>query len=476
MKYKVKLAALSAMLCANAIADPVYLPPAQNLTYGNSSNNQSIMSSITNPAAAAAQLGNEDNQFRFGILSSLGVGYEFGNVNQLYNTIDSSKGTITSPMTPADLQTLYISNCPTGTCTGPQQTAFINNVVTTINTSTAVTTLNNDLRMLQRDGNVSVFGDVHVPLTPFVVTRKGWGGSFVLDANASAIANLSFIKDSLAISTADATTIANNYASYVSGGSVGTFNNYPTISNDSTLLVKAAVVEEIGLGYSRPVLSRETGNLTAGVRAKYYKVKLVRDAQKLDTSNGAQNTFNASKSYTSSSGIGLDVGTLWTAKRYRVGAWVNNLNTPSFKYNSITAADLTAAGYINSAIISQLTADETYKMKPQLELEGAFYSESQNWVLNAGLDGNAVPDPVGRDFQWATLSAAYATNSWWIPGIRLGYRTNLAGSKLSYATGGLTLLKALSLDVAYGLDKITDNKGKSIPRSAMINLGIQMTF
>lgn len=126
--------------------------------------------------------------------------------------------------------------------------------------------------------------------------------------------------------------------------------------------------------------------------------------------------------------------------------------------------------------MAQLNGGATYEMKPQLQLEGAVYSESQNWVVNAGLDANAVPDPVGRDFQWLTLSGAYATDSWWIPGARVGYRTNLAGSKLSYVTGGLTMFKALSLDVAYGLDSVTDDKGNSIPRSAMINLGLQMTF
>lgn len=477
MKYKIKLAALSVMLSANAIADPVYLPPGSNLTYGSSSNNQSIMSSITNPAAAAAQLGTEDSQYRFGILSSIGVGYEFGNVNQLYNTIDGSKGTITAPITPATLQSLYLAAGCSASCTPAQSATLATSIATTINTSTAVATLNNDLRMLQQDGNATVFGDVHVPLTPFVVTRKGWGGSIVLDANVSAIANLSFIQDPLFINPTTAGTIGSTYATYVApppgNNSAGTYT-LPTIPNDSTLLVKAAVVGEVGLGYSRPVLSRETGNLTAGVRAKYYQVKLVRQAKMLTASNGAQNTFNASKSYTTGSGLGLDVGTLWTAKRYRLGAWVNNINTPSFKYNAIDPVVL--AGYTNAAVKAQLSAGDTYEMKPQLQLEGAFFSESQNWVLNAGLDGNAVKDPVGRDFQWATLSAAYATSSWWIPGARVGYRTNLAGSKLSYVTGGLTMFKALSLDVAYGLDKITDNKGKSIPRSAMINLGLQMTF
>jgi len=435
MKNKVKIAVLSSMLCANAFADPVYLPPGSNLTYGASSNNQSIMSSITNPAAAAADLSNEESQYRFGLIN-IGGGYEFGNFNNLFNTVDNTKTLLTKPIT-------LTGNAATDLAT-------INNVINSVNTTSAA---------LQRDGNASIFFGGHIPLTPLVVTRKGWGGSIVLDANASAIANMTFIADQMHLLT------------FAPSGT-----SYTLPANDSTLLVKAAVVGELGLGYSRPVLSRETGDLTAGVRAKYYQVKLARDAQLLINSTGAQSTLKASQTYTSSSGVGLDVGTLWTAKRYRVGAWINNINAPSFKYNTITAAELQTSGYTNTAIINQLSADQTYKMKPQIEMEGAFYSESQNWVLNAGLDGNAVQDPVGRDFQWGTLSAAYATSSWWIPGIRVGYRTNLAGSKLSYVTGGLTMFKALSLDIAYGLDSIKDNSGKSIPRSAMINLGFQMTF
>ena len=483
MKFKVKLAALSVMLCANAIADPVYLPPGPNLTYGASSNNQSIMSSITNPAAAAAQLSQEESQYRFGVLSSIGAGYEFGNVKELYNQIDGAQQTMTTPVQGVDLVPIYTTACTTTpNCSGPgEMAAFANNIANFVNTSAQVATLNNTiLPALEKDGNATAFFGGHVPIMPLVVTKKNWGGSFVLDINASAVANMSFIQDPFSLSNAAATQLATDFSTYYAAG--GNPNSYTppditgNLSNDSTLLVKAAVVGELGLGYSRPVLQSETGDLTAGVRAKYYQVRLVRDAQQLITSNGAQNTFNASQSYTSSSGMGLDLGTLWTAKRYRVGAWVNNINSPSFKYNTIDSATLIAAGYTKTAIINQLSADETYTMKPQLELEGAVYSESQNWVLNAGLDGNAVKDPVGRDFQWATVSAAYATSSWWIPGARVGYRTNLAGSKLSYVTGGLTMFKALSLDIAYGLDSITDNNGNKIPRSAMINLGLQMTF
>ena len=213
------------------------------------------------------------------------------------------------------------------------------------------------------------------------------------------------------------------------------------------------------------------------MRVKYYQVKLAHRAERLtNSSNGSQNTLEADQTYTANTGVGLDWGALWASKHYRAGAWINNINKPSFKYNTITAAELGTPPYTNLTIRNQLTKEQTYEMKPQLQLEGAVFSESQNWVVNLGLDANAVPDPVGRDFQWMTLSTAYATDSWWIPGVRLGYRSNLAGSKLSYATGGLTLFKALSLDVAYGLESVKDNKGQSLPRSAMVNLNLQMTF
>ncbi|NOU00150.1 MAG: conjugal transfer protein TraF [Gallionella sp.] len=459
MKYSFKFATLTLLLCANAFATPVYQPPGANLTYGSSSNNQSIMSSVANPAAGAAVLKREDNQYRAGLIT-IGGGYEVGNVSGLSNLIDSTK-------TKLNAQTIG------ATCDLNQPDAVI---VACVNTN-FVAPVNSLLGLLQKDGNGSVFFGGHVPVMPLVVSKNKWGGSFVLDANVSGIANGSVIKDNIAdITTADVAAIK------ASG-------KYTPPTNDSTLLVKAAVTSELGLGFSRSILIREadtntigemtadklkSGELTAGVRLKYYQVKLANKAQRQQTSTGgSQSTLKASQTYTANSGVGLDVGGLWTSRRYRVGAWVSNLNKPSFKYSPV---DLTGLGYTNAAIINQLSTTTTYEMKPQLQMEGAIFSESQNWVINGGLDVNAVPDAVGREFQWMTLSAAYATNSWWIPGARLGYRSNRAGSKLSYLTGGLTLFKALSLDAAVSTDKVTDNNGKSAPRSAMLNLNLQMTF
>jgi hypothetical protein len=457
MKHTYKLVTLTSLLCANAFATPVYQPPGANLTYGSSSNNQSIMSSVANPAAGAAVLKREDNQYRAGLFT-IGGGYEVGNISGLSNQIDSTK-------TKLNAQTIG------ATCDLNQSDAVI---VACVNTN-FVAPVNSLLGSLQKDGNGSVFFGGHVPVMPLVVSKSKWGGSFVLDANVSGIANGSVIKDNVAdITTADVAGIK------ASG-------KYTPPTNDSSLLVKAAVTSELGLGFSRSVLTREadtntigemtadklqSGELTAGVRLKYYQVKLANKAQQQQTATGgSQSTLKASQTYTSNSGIGLDVGGLWTSRRYRVGAWVSNLNKPSFKYKAI---DLT--GYTSASVISQLSGTTTYEMKPQLQMEGAIFSESQNFVINGGLDANAVPDAVGREFQWMTLSAAYATSSWWIPGARVGYRSNRAGSKLSYITGGLTLFKALSLDAAVSTAKVTDNNGKSAPRSAMLNLNLQMTF
>lgn len=465
MKHPYKLAAFTSLLCANAFATPVYQPPGANLTYGSSSNNQSIMSSVANPAAGAAVLKREDNQYRAGLIT-IGGGYEVGNVNNLANQIDNTKTTLAANQTvPATL----IAYSGPGVVDTAQTAANVNG-------STIVTSVNDTLNALQKDGNASVYFGGHIPVMPLVISKNKWGGSFVLDANVSAIANASFIANKLELKPSDIIVISPTSVNY-------------TPVNDSTLLVKAAVTSELGLGFSRSVLTREadtntigemtadklkSGELTAGVRLKYYQVKLANKAQRQQSATGnSQSTLKASQTYTSNSGVGLDVGALWTSRRYRAGAWVSNLNQPSFKYSKI---DLTGLNYTSPDIIAQLSGTTTYKMKPQLQMEGAIFSESQNFVINGTFDANAVPDAVGREFQWMTLSAAYATNSWWIPGIRAGYRSNRAGSKLSYLTGGLTLFKALSLDAAVSTDKVTDNNGKSAPRSAMLNLNLQMTF
>jgi hypothetical protein len=453
------------MLCANAFATPIYHPSGPNLTYGAVSNNQSIISNVTNPAAGAAVFTKEDSQYRFGILSSIGFGYEFGQVDDLYKEIDAAKAAVTDSH--AVNFTSVCPSFPTTTPTDADVTNCANSIAASLN-STVFASVNTVLNTLQSDGYVSGFISGHVPLMPLVISHKGLGGSFVFDANYTAIGNMTFLADPVALVGGDVTAAL---LAYIAGGKTGNLGiTLPNSSTDSTLLVRAAAIAELGLGYSRPVMKGESGELMAGFRAKYYSVGLERAAKRLFESNGAENTFDASKDYVKSSGFGLDIGALWISTNYRVGAWVDNVNKPSFKFNAV---DVT--GYTDATVIALLSESASYKMDTQLHLEGALYTESQNWVINVGLDGNAIKDPVGSEYQWATLSAGYATDSWWIPGFRVGYRTNMAGTQLSYMSGGLTLFKSVTLDVAYGLDSVVVD-GEKAPRSAMLNLGIELSF
>ncbi len=232
MKHQFKLATLTSLLCANAYATPVYQPPGPNLTYGSSSNNQSIMSSVANPAAGAAVLSKEDGQYRFGILS-IGGGYEVGNVNDLANQIDTTQAKLKNQTIPNTL------------VTGADVADYVNlNLIAPVNSLTST---------LQKDGNASIYFSGHVPFTPFVISKKKLGGSFVLDANVSAIANASFIADPFS------TISATQGDAIIAGG-----GTYTPATNDSTLLVKAAMVSELGLGYSRSILTRAVDDPTAG--------------------------------------------------------------------------------------------------------------------------------------------------------------------------------------------------------------------
>jgi len=172
----------------------------------------------------------------------------------------------------------------------------------------------------------------------------------------------------------------------------------------------------------------------------------------------------------SDSGLGLDLGLLWVSENYRVGATFTNINEPSFDTGTV---DLTNYDP-NSSVTQRLAADSSYTMEKQLSVEASLYTASQNWVVSAAMDGNAVKDSLGDEYQWATLSAAYASDSWYLPGIRAGYRANLAGTEITYYTLGTTIA-IVNLDVAWSPDDVTID-GKSVPRGAMVNLGLELSF
>ncbi len=486
---KSSLSIVMAMLASGtSFATPIYHPPGPNLIYGAISNNQSIMSEVTNPAAGASALLAEKSRYRFGILSSLGAGYEFGDVTDLYNEIDNTTDTLINQQS-ASLETWVQQNVNTTQyLLDPAYRTQVHNDIAAMINSTVIAPLNNLQQKIEDDGYFKGFASGHLPVMPFVVSHRGLGGSFTLDANYSVAGFMDFLADGIPDlsgayleQSANLETVLTNY---INGNSTTADLLYDMIKSDSTLRVRGAGIGELSLGYSWISMNHAKGNLFTGVRAKYYQVKLAQYAQRLADMNNAnsQNTYNDQKgnNFQESSGLGLDLGLLWVADHYRAGASIDNINKPSFKYPTADLTDsLGVVNYdTNGAVYRKLQSDSVYEMKPQLRLEGAMYTLSTNWVVGASLDVNAADDPFGQEFQWATISASYAASHFYIPGVRVGYRTNLAGSQQSYAGLGFTWM-TLNFDIAYGLDEVSydDNgKRKTVPRSALFNVGWAMTF
>ena len=115
-------------------------------------------------------------------------------------------------------------------------------------------------------------------------------------------------------------------------------------------------------------------------------------------------------------------------------------------------------------------------METQTTLDFSVSTPAKQVSLGLSYDVNPVEDAVGDEYQWAVASVSYYGDSHFLPGLRAGFRQNMAGTELSYATAGLTLLKRLNLDVAIALDTVTDEDGDEIPRSGYISLGYDTAF
>jgi len=453
------------LVCTSAVATPVYHPFGPNLTYGAVSNGQTIMSEITNPAAGAATMEKEGGGFRFGVLSNIGFGFELGPVDNMYDELDYVINDLSGSF----------ANVDNGSAAQVEQ---------------SVINANNVLQRVEDDGYGKIFASLNVPLMPISVSSSVLGGSLVIDANASFVGKVSAFSDPISIPptfVTDAQTFIDGYTGPLETGTFGdltiTITGSPAtpsitydINNDSSLVARLASVVELALGYSTELMPFMGGKVFAGVRGKHYKVTLLQDAERVvasgDNTEDYFDDLDLDNGKTST-GFGIDAGLLWVSDHLRAGATITNINEPEFEYNSFSAP-----GYTDPATIAKLNeyASEKYVMERQITVEAAIHSQNQNWVIAGSLDLNEVKDPVGDEYQWLAVSAAYATDSWLLPGIRVGYRVNQAGSELKYLTGGLTLFKSLNIDIAYSPDKVETDNGDEVTRSFIFNMGLELTF
>lgn len=434
---KIIISMVLATVGTTVYAAPANLPYGTNLTYGFNSNPQSILSNTNNPAAASAALRQEETQFRMGILSSVGVGLEVGQVDNFIDDIDAFDQTINDLDIKEQAGTLTVQDID-------DANAQFDDLLTTAAT----------------DGYFKVTAGIEVPFIGPLVVGGDSLGSFTLDANVYVTGRLGLLHDALVYNPVAQTFQAN-----------------------TALYVKAGQMTEISLGYGRQVVEYNGGNVFAGIRARVLNASMIKAVAGLETTNDAEQYLEDTmdKGTLDSSSVTFDLGALWVGEHYRYGLTMANITSPEFAYPSL-GQNCASAGtqddigncYTALSFGDQINLTESFVLDPQLTVEAAIYTESRNWVFNVAYDANAINDLVGDQYQWMTASAAY-TGGLWIPGARFSLRKNMAGEKLSYAGLGFTFFKVLNLDLMAATDKVTVD-GSEIPRAVAFNLGLEINF
>lgn len=420
----------AALFSCASFAAPGFHDAGPTLTDGGASSAWTSLYATRNPAGGEFAIAPEST-VRMGVLSSIGVGAEIGPVDNFADEIDDLIDEL-------DRDDISLS----------EGTALANR-------------FNAILGSMGRDGYAKLHGGVHVPLFP-ILFRSDLG-VFTFDANFAVQARLGFL---------DSPVTYNQVAE--------------TLETASAAYVKGAKLGELAVGFSRPVWSSEGGQLVLGGSMRYLHAALSKQVVALqavedgdDVGDVLSDAYDANEK--TSSRVTADIGAIYSRANYRVGLTVANLTEPKFDYGPIGVNCGVLAGsaqyncYTAAYYSDRIALNETWTLERLATLEGALSFAGGAGSLSASVDLNDVHDPVGDLSQGMFVAVGYKTETPWLPDVRLGYRKNLAGSKLSSASAGVTFFRRVHLDVACGLDS-TKVDGSSVPRTFAINLGFEMSY
>jgi len=473
--------------CASsaALAGPVYQPPGSNLTYGDVTHGQRVQSASSNPAAAAAdRVRREDDAIR-GVIVSTSAGLEYGNIQELFDFYDE----ITRAYEPSD----------PGEGGGPGQEPGdkpdgginIGDILDQLdpNVAEALDALATEVaRQAAILGIVATEGYGRAWLSadiPVVIGNEFLGGTWTFGANWSGNAKSFGVAEQIDFDREAARQAIEAWLGTLPSARPETLPISddivltPTedtvlfaIRNDSSLVTKSTQTTELNAGYSRQALATANGALFLGVETRLYLTRLSRLSVRFGDITNSEELFDSIRNanFRSDTGIGIDIGALWVADNYQLGAQVTNVNQPTFDF-----PDVNLDPYRNPDIIDFLQRDRRYVMDRQLKLEASMFGRKRRWSGNVGLDANAARDPLGDDYQWLTVSTGYSMDSWWLPNVRLGYRRNLAGTELSYLSAGFTAFKFVNFDIASALDTVRID-GTTLPQGLMTSIGFQINW
>ena len=461
-------------------AGPVFQPPGSNLTLGDVSHGQRVQSSSSNPAAAAADSARSPGNR--GTVVSVAAGLEYGNLENIFELYDELTGGYTpsdpgggdpgeDPDDGIDLGEIWDS-------LDPDVQEAVEAIATEVATQAALLAIIREQGFakawLAADVPVMIGTDRHGGAWRSGVSWSGTSKAFGLvesinfDEEAARQALQDWF-DTLPINRPTLFPVSDQVLLSVNPATNAVVM---AIRNDSSIVTKATQMFEFDLGYSREVWSGQSGKLYLGAEARLYQARLSRLSVRFGDVTDSKELFDAIRNsdFNTDTRMGVDIGALWVAGRYQLGATVTNLNEPRFRFPNVDISP-----YTNLDIIRFLEKETIYTRDRQLKLEASVFGAERGWGAHLGIDVDPATDALGDQFQWATVSAGFNTDSWWLPAGRISYRKNLAGTQQGYLGIGVTAFRYLNIDLASAFNTVRID-GRQLPEGLMASIGFHINW
>jgi hypothetical protein len=470
----------------NGFAQTQFQPPGANLTFGDVTHGMRAQSASTNPAAAAADLARQDDS-KSGAIVSAAAGLEYGNIQEIWDFYDEISQAFKKSDPDIDIDApgqLPELKPPFGIDLGeiwdqldPDIQDEVDAIVGEATRQAAI------LALIKNDGYAKAWISADAP---FVFAKPRWGGAWTMQLGWSGASRTYGIVQPIDLDKETAraaiqdwfdTEILDRPPSLQVGGQVKLLIDAVgkvsfVLQNDSLIASKSHQLSTLSTGYSRAAWSNDAGTLYLGAEAHLHNMQLSRLAVRFGDITDSELLFDYIRDadFESDTRVSFDVGALWVGDNYQLGAQLTSFNEPDFEF-----PDVNLEPFRDEGIIQRIRSDRTYKMERQLKLEASLYSNDRRWSGHLGVDANSAADPLGNDYQWLTVSAGYETGNQWTPGLRLGYRQNLAGTEKTYASLGITVFKYINLDISSALD-VTRIDGQKLPEGLMGSIGFQISW
>lgn len=429
IKRKILAVAVTGALSSSAMATTFH-NQGSVLGYGDAGNNHTIFANFKNPAF----LGGDDTNREIGLGASVGVDAEYKEVDGVGDNFD----TLDARIAEIEANAAYYAGLGgSGISTAEADISEALNNFFKSNENLSI--------------NLKASGSV-----PLVVQTTNNGG-FMLAASVTTgtTANMLRYDDS----NVNVTSISPVTYSLNSG---------------NAMIFSAFQLAEVSLAYSADLnrfFKPQNGQVNAGIRFKamtgqFNHYGLDFDSF-LDDQNGAfedrisdgldeVTTFENTESQ-----FGVDLGLQYIAKNYLLGLSLENINSPSFKYNTSSNTPTIVASYL----------EEDITFEPKARVEAATYSQNRRWTLAGFYDLTKTMDITGLETQKAGVAVSYASNRWFLPDLRAGYTNESAGNEMSRIHGGLTI-GPVSVDVAAN----SFDFGEDVDNSIAANVSVELTF